>query len=115
MSAAIAAWFAVRAVSQPLPIRSRKPALYHRLGYVSLLLAPLVVAAFFLTTHSRLGSRTGPDIWPIGRYILYLQLSLFGLLWLMGMLKRKRSAGRYTFHGGNRPDIRRSLAGPSVA
>lgn len=60
------------------------------MGYVSLLLAPLVVAAFFLTTDSRLGSRTGSDTWPIGRDILYLQLSLGGLFGLLtGMLKRK--------------------------
>lgn len=83
-------WFALL-FTQPLLIRYRRTALHHLLGYASLAVAPLVVAAFVLAAHSQLGSRTAPDIWPIGRYILYLQLSLgglFGLIWLMGMIKR---------------------------
>lgn len=84
-------WFLLL-FTQPLLIRSRRTTLHHRLGYSSLLLAPLVVVAFVLAAHSQLDSRSAPDIWPIGRYILYLQISLgglFGLIWLMGMLKRK--------------------------
>lgn len=84
-------WFALL-FTQPLLIRNRKFALHHKLGYASLTLAPLVVAAFVLAAHSQLGSRTAPEVWPIGRYILYLQVSLgglFGLFWLLGMVKRK--------------------------
>lgn len=84
-------WFALL-FTQPLLIRSRRTSLHHRLGYASLLLAPLVVLAFLLAAHYQLGSRTAPEVWPIGRYILYLQLSLgllFGLIWLMGMVHRK--------------------------
>ncbi|NBB92295.1 MAG: hypothetical protein GVY32_03905 [Gammaproteobacteria bacterium] len=84
-------WFALL-FTQPLLIRNRKPAWHRRLGYASLALAPLVVAAFVLAAHSQLGSRSAPDVWPLGRYILYLQLSLgalFGLFWLMGMLERR--------------------------
>ena len=84
-------WFLLL-FTQPLLIRNRRTTLHHRLGYASLLLAPLVMVAFVLAAHSQLGSRSAPDVWPIGRYILYLQISLgglFGLLWLMGMLKRK--------------------------
>jgi len=84
-------WFLLL-FTQPLLIRYRRTSLHHRLGYVSLLLAPLVVAAFVLAAHSQLTGRSSPELWPLGRYILYLQLSLgglFGVFWLMGMLKRK--------------------------
>lgn len=84
-------WFLLL-FAQPLLIRYGKRTLHHWLGYASLAIAPLVVAAFALAAHSQLGTRTGEDLWQIGRYILYLQISLgglFGLIWLMGMLKRK--------------------------
>jgi hypothetical protein len=84
-------WFMLL-FTQPLLVRYRQTTWHHRLGYASLMIAPLVIAAFVLAAHSQLGSRAAPDIWPLGRYILYLQLSLgglFGLLWAAAMLKRK--------------------------
>jgi len=84
-------WFLLL-FTQPLLIRYGKRTLHHRLGYASLVIAPLVVAAFVLAAHSQLGTRTAEDVWQIGRYILYLQISLgglFGLIWLLGMLERK--------------------------
>lgn len=84
-------WFLLLA-TQPLLIRNRRPHVHRLLGYGSLVLAPLVVAAFVLAAHSQLATRSEAGIWPIGRYILYLQLSLgamFALVWALGMLFRK--------------------------
>ena len=84
-------WFALL-IAQPLLIRTRRTAVHRALGYSSLVLAPLVVVSFVLAAHSQLGTRSAEELWPLGRYILYLQISLglaFGLIWLAGMLKRK--------------------------
>ena len=66
------------------------------IGYVSLLLAPLVVAAFVLAAHSQLTGRSSPELWA-ARALHSLSPAvaggLFGVFWLMGMLKRKDRPG----------------------
>jgi len=84
-------WFLLLAI-QPMLVANRRPEIHRALGYSSLALAPLVVLAFVLAAHSQLATRAEPGIWPLGQYILYLQLSLgamFALIWALGMFYRK--------------------------
>lgn len=83
-------WFLLLIV-QPLLIRFRRRQLHRTLGYSSYVLAPLVVLCIFLGGHSLL-TRWSADEWWIGKYILYLQVSLgslFGICWILAMYFRK--------------------------